>query len=289
MSSLRSLISCSALLGMATFMGVMVYAPTDRDPRGLGDYDARFGLSDQAARMRLALANSRDLAAQNIAARTVEFYPDDPEAWLWKIQVDWSTGRPTQAAESARRLESLLQGAPVPSGPLAQSARAYRLGWACWVLSRHDEARSNFLDAAALYEDGSVGFVSEPIRQYNIACYLSMGGETDRAAERFALSVDAGYGGDAGWWQVDPDLSPIRKHPVYLDASLVLERRARERQRERDARRERPDDPFDGAWSPYPVEPGGVPGERPSPGDWRGARTEHPTEPKPEDPAPGGP
>ena|GEM_PF-2767541 len=291
MSSIRSLVSCSALLAATSFAVVMVVAPVDTRREFAGGYDARFGLSDQIARMRLALASARDLAAQNIAARTVEAFPDRTEAWLWKVQVEWSTGRLVSAAEAARRLEEMVLAEPVPAGPLAQSSRAYRLGWANWVLSRQDAARNYFLDAAALYESGSPGFASEPIRQYNLACYLAMAERPDRAADHFAKAVDAGYGGDGGWWQVDPDLNPIRKHPVYLDAALVLERRARENQRQRDARRLGDQDPWDGAWeAPDRDEtPGADPatdpatdrqdGEQREPGSWRNGRSL--TEPAP--------
>lgn len=286
MSSIRSLVSCSALLAATSFAVVMVVAPVETDRVGARGYDASFGLNDQIARMRLALANARDLAAQNIAERTVAAFPGESEAWLWKVQVEWSTGRLVTAAEDARRLETMVTQGPVPSGLLAQSSRAYRLGWANWVLSRQDAARNYFLDAATLYESGSPGFASEAIRQYNIACYLGMGGRVDDAAQHFALAVDAGYGGDGGWWQVDPDLTPIRKHPVYQDAALVLERRARQRQREREERRLGGEDPWDGAWlapeaapdrdeSPdqtgSEAEPASAPGDRPGP--WRNGRS----------------
>lgn len=227
MGAVRRVVAISALLGVTTFAGVMLLGPVEIDPPG--GRAAISSVSDQAARMRRAMAGGRTLAAANIAAQTIEHFPDDSEAWLWQVQVRWSAGDTLEAREAGRRLEEILRIEEIPAGQLAQSHRAYRLGWAYWVLSRQAEAEAHFRDAAVLYEPGSLGVVPEAYRQYNLACYWAMGGEIDRAANHFAAAVDAGFGGDAGWWRADPDLVPLREHRAYLDAAVVLQRREQDR------------------------------------------------------------
>jgi tetratricopeptide (TPR) repeat protein len=243
----RSVISVSALLAVATFVVVLVFAPMPQ--RGRGPVFVPASVEDQAARMRRALAEGRHAAAVSIANQTTEQFPDDPEAWLWQVQVQHALGHEAGARVAAEQLLRVTESRPLPAGPLTQSVRSYRLGWANWALSRQDAARAHFADAAHLYALSSEGAVEEAVRQYNLASFFSMSGDPDRAAEHFALAVNANYRADAGWWKVDPDLDPIRTQRAFLDAGVVLERREAERERRRNQRMDSPLAP------PEPPEP----------------------------------
>lgn len=234
MDGLRTVISVSALLAVATFVAVLVYAPMPE--RGVGPVFVPASVEEQAQRIRRAMAEGRHAAAVSIANQTAEQFPEDPEAWLWQVQVQHMLGHEGGARVAAERLLRVTEASPVPAGPLAQAVRSYRLGWANWALSREEAARGHFRDAGALYALASPGMMDEPVRQYNLASFFGMSGETAKAAEHFALAVDANYRGDGGWWKVDPDLEAVRGERAFLDAGVVLERREAERERRRNER-----------------------------------------------------
>lgn len=292
MGSTARVAAWSGVLAAASFVAVMVFAPVDVPRLGMTEATRDTTVHRQAVRIRRALGEGRNMAALSIGNQTVELFPEDPEAWLWKVLAEHATGRLAEARSSGERLAELTESEPEPSDPLGLSARLYRLAWASVVRGDRPGSRPLFLEAAALYEPATVGLVDEAIRRYNLACYLGMGGEIDRAAEQFALAVDAGYGGDAGWWRVDPDLNPIREHRLYRDASVVLERaeeEAERRLRERHEEAERlererresesgpareqagdePGDATDGATDGGPVgdDPEDTPGDPPAPDD----------------------
>lgn len=254
MNPVRSVISVSALLAVATFVAMLVYAPMP-DARSRGPVFVPASVEDQAARIRRALAEGRHAAAVSIANQTTEQFPEDPDAWLWQVQVQHALGHEAGAGVAAEQLLRTTDASPIPAGPLAQALRSYRLGWANWALSRQDAALAHFTDAANLYALSSDGLVDEPIRQYNLASFLAMSGQPERAAEHFALAVNANYRADAGWWKVDPDLDPIRTQRAYLDAGVVLERREAERERRRNQRMDSPLAPPEAFEAPDPTDP----------------------------------
>ncbi len=238
MDSIRTVIWISALLGLAAFIAVLVYAPIPEDGHGRRGVTGETGgaamsLQEQGNRIRRSLADNRHAAAISIANQTVELFPDDPEAWLWQVQVQYALGQETGARVAAERLLNAVQARPLPGGQLPQAMRAYQLGWANWALSRQEIARQHFIDAANLFAPASDGLIEERARQYTLASFLAMGGQPERAAEHFALAVDANYRGTSGWWKVDPALASIRGQRAYLDAGVVLQRRAEERERQR--------------------------------------------------------
>ncbi len=54
----------------------------------------------------------------------------------------------------------------------------------------------------------------DPLVFYNLACSYSLTGEFDRAAASLDMALSLGYR-DFHWLSRDPDLSRLRKHPVY--------------------------------------------------------------------------
>ncbi len=275
MHPVRVVISVSALLAAITFVAVLVLAPLPERARGPAVVTAT--PDEQAARIRRALADARHAAAVTIANQTTEQFPQDPDAWLWQVIVQHALGHEAGARVAAEQLLRTTEATPVPAGPLTQSIRSYRLGWANWALSRHDVARSHFADAANLYLPSSEGLLDEATRQYNLASFFAMSGQPERAADHFARAVGSNYRDEDRWWKVDPDLDPIRTQQVYLDADAVLERREADRQRRRNERLGLPagsplDPPPPGA--PVIAEPAESPASAPP--DPRAETPEHP-------------
>jgi tetratricopeptide (TPR) repeat protein len=226
----------SALLAAAAFVAVMVFSPVEgvRARSRPGPPRPVFSLYEQGQRVRAAMSEGRNLAAVNIAGQTAARFPDEPQAWLLKVQAEFAAGLPAEASESAERLERAVDAQGPPRRPRNEAERSYRLAWAGLVRGRPGEARERFRHAAEVYAEATEGVMSEAVRQYNLASYLAMAGEVDLAAEHFARAVDEGYPerlndgrGEPGWWRADPDLDPIRRHRLYLDAVVVLEERER--------------------------------------------------------------
>jgi tetratricopeptide (TPR) repeat protein len=55
---------------------------------------------------------------------------------------------------------------------------------------------------------------SNPLVFYNLACSYCLNGEFSLAAEALDRALSLGYR-DFKWLAKDPDLSPLRKHPLY--------------------------------------------------------------------------
>jgi tetratricopeptide (TPR) repeat protein len=53
-----------------------------------------------------------------------------------------------------------------------------------------------------------------PLVFYNLACSYSLNKELDRAATALEKALVLGYN-DFKWLAKDPDLRPLRKHPIY--------------------------------------------------------------------------
>src|SRR4051794_37426020 len=53
------------------------------------------------------------------------------------------------------------------------------------------------------------------VARYNLACSLSMCGETRAAIEQLSQAIDHGYH-DFGHLEVDPDLDSLRNDPAYV-------------------------------------------------------------------------
>lgn len=229
MTATRSIFAFSALLGIAGFVVALSALPVDHAPARAARERVRSvpTIEEATARIRSALAQGRPERAFNIANRASEIYPEEAEAWFWKVITSVRLGTPSEAAGAGEQLRTLITANPPPLHLAAQSRREYRLGWAMTGLGDHDTARAHFLLAAELYQQGGQDTVSRPLWLFNLACYLSMGGQTDQAARAFADAVEAGYSDGDGWWSVDPDLEPIRQHPVFLQGVAAMAERQR--------------------------------------------------------------
>jgi len=233
-SAVRRVISVSALLAVVSFVGVLVLSPVPERVRGTSFVPA--SVEDQALRMRRALIEGRHEAARRVAEETARMFAAEPDAWLWKARVHHMLGEPASARQAGERLQVMLLEEGVPAGPVAQAGWSYRMGWAEWVLSRKDAARTHFAAAAALLEGERPEGVSEGMRLARLAGLRAMGGEADAAAETFALAVALGYMGEGGWWRLEPDLASIREHRVFRETGAELTRLVEERARRRQER-----------------------------------------------------
>lgn len=229
MAGTRTILAFSALLGIGGFVVALSALPVDHAPARAARERVRAvpTLEDAVARIRFALSQGRPERALNIANRATELYPQEPDVWLWKIITSVRLGSPAEAAAAGEQLRTLITANPPPLHLAAQSRREYRLGWAMTGLGDHDTARAHFLLAAEFYQQGGQDTASRPLWLFNLACYLAMGGQADQAAQAFADAVDAGYSDGDGWWSVDPDLDPIRHHPVFLQGVAAMAERQR--------------------------------------------------------------
>lgn len=220
--SIQRVFTIAFVLAAFTFVLMLVYGPVEGRRPGQGGAFVPSSVSEQAARIRRALVSGRADAAVSIADETASLFPDDRETWLWVAQVHHTVGSPDIAAQAGVRLEAMVIEQGVPNQLLLQSTHTYRLAWANLAMGRTDTARALFLQAARIYESAPPGMRADDRIAYNLACYLAMAGEDDRAAAAFARAVELGYADDEGWWRADPDLDPIRSHPVYMEAAKAM-------------------------------------------------------------------
>ena len=54
----------------------------------------------------------------------------------------------------------------------------------------------------------------EPVVLYNVACFYTHAGDTDRALELLESAVEKGWG-DKAWLETDSDLDPLRDIPRF--------------------------------------------------------------------------
>ncbi len=228
MNNSRSIMAVSLFLGIVAFMGVLTLAPVD-SPQRRTPSPSSPGLSQLIGSIRTALVEDRILGAVNLAENAVTLHPERADAWMWLGITAERNGDPTTAMDAGRvQLELLGEPDRVPDAPVsgwtAVSDRLYRSAWAHRLVGEEERARSLFAQAGDALER-EAGIHATQFSEYNLACYRALAGEHDRAADHFARAVDNGYRFDNGWWDADPDLDPIREHPVF--------RRAAERLRER--------------------------------------------------------
>lgn len=220
--SIQRVFSVAFFFAAVSFVLMLVYGPVEGRRPGEGGAFVPSSVTDQAVRLRRALVSGRADAAVAIADETARLFPEDRETWFWVTLVHHTVGSPDIAAQAGARLEAMMAERGLPTNPLRQSEHVYRVAWANQGMGRRETARALFLQAAQIYEASPPGMRSDFGIAYNLACYLAMAGEHDRAATEFARAVDLGYGADEGWWKADPDLNPIRDHPVYLEAAREL-------------------------------------------------------------------
>lgn len=82
------------------------------------------------------------------------------------------------------------------------------------ILGDHYTQRGQFGDSLKVDKRLSRLEPRNPLVFYNLACSYSLNKEIDRAAAALEKALGLGYN-DFKWLAKDPDLRPLRKHPVY--------------------------------------------------------------------------
>jgi hypothetical protein len=131
MAGTRTIFALSALLGIAGFVVALSALPVDHAPARAARERVRSvpTIEEATTRIRSALTQGRPERAFNIATRASEIYPQEPEAWFWKVVTSVRLGTPSEAAGAGEQLRTLINANPPPLHLAAQSRREYRLGW----------------------------------------------------------------------------------------------------------------------------------------------------------------
>ena len=82
------------------------------------------------------------------------------------------------------------------------------------ILGDHYTQRGQFGDSLKVDKRLSRLEPRNPLVFYNLACSYSLNQELDRAAAALERALRLGYN-DFKWLAKDPDLRPLRKHPIY--------------------------------------------------------------------------
>jgi tetratricopeptide (TPR) repeat protein len=82
------------------------------------------------------------------------------------------------------------------------------------ILGDHYTQRGKFEDSLKVDKRLSRLEPRNPLVFYNLACSYSLNRELNRAAAALEKALVLGYR-DFSWLAKDPDLRPLRKHPIY--------------------------------------------------------------------------
>ncbi len=82
------------------------------------------------------------------------------------------------------------------------------------ILGDHYTQRGKYDDSLKIDQRLSALEPRNPLVFYNLACSYSLNGNLDRAAASLERALILGYR-DFKWLARDPDLQPLRKHPLY--------------------------------------------------------------------------
>ncbi|HYG35773.1 MAG TPA: hypothetical protein VEC99_13365 [Clostridia bacterium] len=82
------------------------------------------------------------------------------------------------------------------------------------ILGDHYTQRGKYEESLHVDKQLSTLEPSNPLVFYNLACSYSLNGEMDLAAAALEKALILGYR-DFKWLAKDPDLRPLRQHPLY--------------------------------------------------------------------------
>lgn len=225
----------SAIVGVATFVGVLLYGPAvdpaTRTTRASGanqgnpstdagqfvDSGFRTDPSVQA-QVRAFIGQGLDFAA---IAMLDDYLDDSPDfAWGWMLAIQLSQ----QAQDPNRKSERLLKRARVNLARLDREDRLppintgsnytnwFVAGWAARAAGDEDRARETFL--AGLEQNTRQTQPGSVARLYDGACLLALAGETDEALDRIEQLAETGYN-NPRWLSRDPDLHALHDDPRF--------------------------------------------------------------------------
>lgn len=91
------------------------------------------------------------------------------------------------------------------------------------VLGDHYTQRGHYEQSLRVDQQLSRLEPRNPLVFYNLACSYSLNSEFDRAAAALERALSLGYR-DFKWLAKDPDLRPLRKHPLYRGIEATIRR-----------------------------------------------------------------
>ncbi len=89
------------------------------------------------------------------------------------------------------------------------------------ILGDHYTQRGRFDDSLKVDQQLSSLEPRNPLVFYNLACSYSLNGNLDSAAASLERALLLGYR-DFKWLARDPDLQPLRKHPLYRNIQAKI-------------------------------------------------------------------
>ncbi|MCA9303072.1 MAG: tetratricopeptide repeat protein, partial [Phycisphaerales bacterium] len=223
--SIRKLVWVSGLLAAGSFVYVLVFSPVP-DPRARARASAAVGPRDQGSEIwsareldrafRSAFAQCRYEDAERISREMVEQYTHQPVSWFDRALVMEKLDREPDAFNAWSTLMHQIGSMPGGNDQMAAHAAYYR-GWALRGMGEHEKSNEQFSEAVDLYERSLGG--REPARgdAYNLACYASLAGRTDRAIGFWERALATGYSDPGFWWTMDPDLDAIRGDDRFVE------------------------------------------------------------------------
>lgn len=221
--SLRHVIWTSAALSLGSFFYVLTLEPLDpeRMPRAaaIGRTPHRELLTGS---VREALGNGQLDMAERKVGELRKHYPEDPSAMYFQALVAAAMGQNAQEQAYWDELDaftSSLEGWP---NRYTDIELGYYRAWALTKTGDPEQGRVLFARIASELREWALsndGLITNPMTHYNLACYLAMSGQPERAMEHWASAVDRGYGlriaDMGGWWLVDPDLESLHDNPEF--------------------------------------------------------------------------
>jgi len=91
------------------------------------------------------------------------------------------------------------------------------------ILGDHYTQRGEYTQSLKVDQQLSRLEPANPLVFYNLACSYSLTGELARSAAALEKAIILGYR-DFKWLARDPDLRPLRKHPVYRNIEDKIRR-----------------------------------------------------------------
>ncbi len=176
--------------------------------------------------IRRRLSNGEPQRALEDAVLWAQSDRESIEAVYWASYLHARHGEASESRRLARRGMEMAR-AWIDRDPTEPRWSAFE-GWFHLLQSDRADAasarlsaRDSFDRAASLLASRS-GTILDASIEYDMACYLSMAGRLDDAAEHLALAVELGWT-RTNWLRIDPDLDPLRAHPSYASVMVRLE------------------------------------------------------------------
>jgi len=89
------------------------------------------------------------------------------------------------------------------------------------ILGDHYTQRGKYENSLKVDKELSRLEPTNPLVYYNLACSHSLNSELDLAARALEKALTLGYS-DFKWLARDPDLRPLRQHPLYRDIEAKI-------------------------------------------------------------------